>query len=1773
MPADSTDAPFEGTWSTPPATPRLRRPSFPEVALVTILLVAGALRFVGLNWDSQTHLHPDERFLTMVETGIRIPSSIGEYFDTDRSPLNPHNAGFSFFVYGTLPVFFVRFLAESLGMTGYDQIHVLGRAASAGFDLLSVFLVYLVGSRLYRRRVGLLAAAFAATSVLLIQHAHFFIVDPFANTFILGGIYFAVRALDESRTRDYVLFGLMLGMAAASKLNAAPLAGVIVLVSVIRLSRHYEDRAAAVRFELQGVLLAAVVSMITFRVFQPYAFAGASLLSLRLNPRWLANLAELANQLRGDVDFPPALQWVNRAPVLFSLSNLVRWGLGAPLGVLAWIGWGWALWQAGTGVWKRHLIPVIWTGGYFLWQSLTFTKAMRYQLPIYPTLALLAAWAAWEAWDWAHALSEERTRRIASSAVGAIGGGVVAATLIWAVAFTANYVRPVTRVAATRWIYSHIPGAANLVLDSPDGATLEPIPVDRTFILVPGDPYTATFRSGQEGELLGIQLEVRSALAGGQQPGLLYAQVLDGGESEVPLASTSSVWMPTESGSFLDVRFGEPTHVSPGELLRLRLDLEGAVALDLGEQLRIVFGQGENESTQDLSLPRTRVGVPASGPLRMPFTSHATGRVTHFLLPHLAAPDQTLLAVSLLDGSDPPILLATANTSKSDPGEARLELTLDHPVDIQVGKAYTLQIETRDGAWLSLRGSTIISESSWDDGLPLPMDGWDGYGGLYSGVTQELYWPDEQDDDSDGVSDKLERLVDSLDNGDYLVISSNRQYGTIPRVETRYPLTSQYYRALFDCQAPASVVACGARAQAGESVDQLGYALIAVFENDPQLGPIRIPDQAAEETFTVYDHPKVMVFQKAPGFSDAHVLQILGNVDVSRVVRTNPNGRSASTKTLLLPPDRLQADRAGGTWSELFNPGSLVNRSQVLAVVVWWVSIGILGLLAFPLTRAALPGLQEEAYPLARLVGILVVAWGSWMIGSANFPVSRSAILGVVFLLTAWSALLAWRDRQVLISYVKANRREIAWIEILALSFFLVDLFIRLGNPDLWHPSKGGEKPMDFSYLNAVIKSTTFPPFDPWFSGGYINYYYFGFVLVGIPIKLLGINPTVAYNLVIPTLFALLGLAGYAVGSGLVEHASSYIDFRRPSRRLAGTAAALALVVLGNLGTARMIYEGFKRLGAPAGGEPAGSIVGFLEATRGVGRFLTLQGGMPYALDSWYWDPSRAIPPATGEPGPITEFPFFTFLYADLHAHMINFPFTVLTLAWGLSWIIHANRGRPLWPPGLAACLFIGGLAFGVIRPTNTWDFPVYWLLGLLAVAGAAWVRHAGARRPFIFETVLASALLFGAALALFQPYTHWYAQGYNDVEFWEGSHTTFTAYLTVHGLFLFTIVSWMVMETVRWMAETPLSALAGLRARLGTILTGLILLVSMILVLTLVGYAIAPIVFLLLAWAMLLFFRPGMPVLKRAVLVMTAAALALTFMVEVIVLVGDIGRMNTVFKFYLQVWTLFGLSAAAAFAWVVAEVPFWSSRWRNAWVALAALAVFSAALYPLLATSAKIRDRMVSEAPHTLDGAAFMPYAVYYDQGSSFQMDEDYRAIRWMQDNVQGSPVIVEANLPPYRWGSRFTIFTGLPGVLGWDWHQRQQRLAAGDTPITRRAEEIADFYLTRSPQEALAFLHKYDVRYIIVGRLEAMYYATVMPCLPIDGGARVTCDMTGRPVGMRVPEMPAVTCEPLDPQNPDAGLVCPTHGLDKFAGMTDSGALARVYEDGQTAVYEVLK
>ena len=1614
--------------TTTDSAPVWRRYAF-EIILVGVLLLAAGLRLVGIGWDQKTHMHPDERFLTMVETSLQFPGSIGQFFDTQTSTFNPNNVGHTFFVYGTLPIFLVRIVGEWISQSGYDQIHIVGRAASALFDVTSVFLIYLIGAKLYSRRVGVLAAAFTAFSVLLIQHAHFFVVDSFANTFILAGIYFAVLAMDQGRLLHYGLFGAALGMAVASKISAVPLAGVIVLASFVRLFGQ-EDRPAWTH-ELGRLILAAVVSLLTFRLLQPYAFVG-----LGLNPLWLDSLGQVNSLTSGAADFPPAWQWAQRIPLLFTMRNLVLYGMGSPLGVLAWAGWLWALIRAIRGDWQRHLIPVVWTGTYFLWRGSGFTSAMRYQLPIYPTLALLASWAFWEAWDRTQNLRIREKFRV-SWLVGGVGVFVVVATFTYAVAFAANYARPFTRYDASSWIYRNIPSPINLKLNE---SQLEPIPYPAQIILDSGDPTEIFFHSHSGGEL-------------------------------------TSVYLPYVSGPS-----GEAT------------------------SLKVVLSDN-------------------NGPL-------AQGTYEGQLAPE---------------------------------GETSIEVRLDRRVTIENDKDYNLRLEPGLDQSLSLRGSVLITETSWDDALPLRIEGRDGFSGLYTGLNQELYWADDEDKEGNGVSDKLERIETSLVDGDYLVITSSRQYGSVGRLPQRWPLTVAYYRALFGCPSGVAIEECAADARPGEVQGELGYELIATFEQNPTLGPLEFKDQLAEEAFTVYDHPKVLIFAKQADFDPGIVQAKLGNIDVSRVRNLPPNEIGSISPDLLLTDQQLELQQSGGTWSELFSRDSLINRSQPLGVIAWWLMITVLGLIAFPLVRTAFPGLRDGGYPLSKIVALLFIAWASWMAGSVGFQYTRGTIFLMVIVLAVLSGVLAWRDREGLKTLFRERRREILFVEALAVGFFLFDLFIRVGNPDLWHRFLGGEKPMDFSYLNAVLRSSSFPPYDPWYAGGYINYYYFGFVLVGTPIKLLGLLPSVAYNLVIPTLLSLTALGAYTIGTNLVARlGKTYDSVRSISPKVAGLAAAISLVVLGNLGTIRLIYGALAEVGES--GESSSSI-GLVNATVGLGRVLSQQDKLPIGLHHWYWDPSRAITAQPGEAGPITEFPFFTFLYADLHAHMISLPLTVLALAWAISWVLAADKQIALrWLDRILA-IGIGALAIGVLAPTNTWDFPVYWTLGALAVAVAPIIRERGFSLRAAVESVVSVAVLLLLANLLFRPYYNWYGVGYTEADLWQGSRTTVDSYLTVHGLFLVVLLPWLAWETRQWMAATPLSSLNRLRPYYGLIIALVLAAAFAIAFITADGFSIAPLVALVLIWCGALILRRNSPIEKRIVLMMVGTAAALTFLVEAVVLVGDIGRMNTVFKFYLQVWTLFSLAGSAALIWLLADLPAWGQRARWAWSAVFALALFGTVLYPLTATFAKIRDRMAPLTPISLDGMAFMKEAVYDDLGSQISLAGDYDAIRWMQDNVEGSPVIVEAQIPEYRWGSRFAIYTGLPAVLGWNWHQRQQRAAVEQLDVPVRSEDISSFYLTTNPSDAIDFLSQYDVRYIVVGELEQLYYGNFDKCQPIDGGGRVTCDMAGRLVGQRTLEVPASQCENLG-----SALACPTGGLEKFDAMESLGILRAVYRDGSTVIYEVL-
>ncbi len=279
------------------------------VLLLLLLLAGGALRYTGLNWDDFTFLHPDERFLTDVVSSIggglrsteateelrsghvarcmeRYPErgGTGPYFDTECSTLNPHNVGKGLYVYGTLPLFLARAAGDQLTQITGDSshssfygLHLVWRGLSALAETAIILVVFLIGVTLLDRRAALLAAGLYSVVVLSIQQAHFGTVDAITNLCCALGLLFAARVWKAGRLSDHALFGLVCGCALASRINVAPLAGLVLLAPLPTLVGHWRSghptgdlaRKAGV-----GLVAAGLLTLLTFRVLNPYAFSG-----------------------------------------------------------------------------------------------------------------------------------------------------------------------------------------------------------------------------------------------------------------------------------------------------------------------------------------------------------------------------------------------------------------------------------------------------------------------------------------------------------------------------------------------------------------------------------------------------------------------------------------------------------------------------------------------------------------------------------------------------------------------------------------------------------------------------------------------------------------------------------------------------------------------------------------------------------------------------------------------------------------------------------------------------------------------------------------------------------------------------------------------------------------------------------------------------------------------------------------------------------------------------------------------------------------------------------------------------------------------------------------------------------------------------------------------------------------------------------------------------------------------------------------------------------
>ncbi len=1752
-------------------------------ALAVTMLAGGYFRFLSPNWDEFTLWHPDERFMTQVVASLngtliftdadvegqlarcleRYPETGGRggYFDAQCSPLNPNNTGNGLYVYGTLPAFIVRGMADALAdilrdpsLASYLGGRQVGRLISALAEMGVIAVTFAIGLYLHGRFVGLIAAILYACTVFSIQQAHFWTVDAVSNLFVTLAILFAVRVQLRGSWVDYAVFGLFFGAALASRINTLPLIGLVVLAAGLRslpvldVRLAWGERQRILTSTLTGLAAAGAMTILVFRLTNPYAFTGPGFFGLVPNPGWLQDAAEAQHLVSGNAESPPNWQWVARTPYVFPFLNMVLWGMGIGLGITAWAAWVWSGWRilrSRPGA-LLNLLLFVWVLVYFGWLGRIWVMSMRYYLPIYPALAVLAAWG----------LAELVQRADGSKLWGRTAAarslmvGVVVFTALWALMFTNIYRQMFAPAQSSHWVRENLPGDFSMRVE------------------------------GAQAPLINIAVLNRPAF-----------------DDSMPLDQQASRY---EQGQPYTQNFTAPA--------------DGTITKVYSPHL------GDPNDDPGTETIRIRIGVP----------------------------DSNLI---LTEG----VLTADFRRIRHVLGDA-YDIPLTEPLVVEKGKTYTFIFEVESGGPLISSGPVFAWEGQWDevslpkvcalpDGRTLEDDPAPGvvnvaacrsvdlWGAQLHPQQLQIYYEDDVY--------KRDLMQRGLDNSDYLVISTNRRYDSQSRIPYRWPMTMRFYETLFN--------------------GQLGFELVKTFQETYQLGPVQVSDQylptysgptwlnefEAEEAFHVYDHPVVFIFRKTTAYASDRTAAILNGAPLQKAdtlfsrggcpeIPTRPDGTpslgvgyycspelagvvplysvpaSKIPTALQFPPDLAKIQTEGGTWSERFFSGSLINTQPVITIVGWWFTILIFGWVAWPLLFAIFPGLSDRGYSIAKIAGLVVVAWLAWFVSSMRLSISmwsQSGILAALIVVALVSLLIVWRKRVEFVTYLREHSRMLLWIETITLAAFIFFLIIRLTNPDLWHPYFGGEKPMDFAYFNGVLRSTVFPPIDPWHSGGYINYYYFGYVIVGAPVLLLGIVPSTAYNLIIPTLFALTGMGAFAVAFNVVSRAGALIPRRENNGEVeaqslnmetdadeaaqtakpiwvrlgnpwvAGIAALALAVVIGNMDTPRVfINEALLKMGnyqQPAlvqqelldayrranDTDPTGDELtrllerGEAEANsfgasllRGLRKAFE-QRRLDVAPNRWYWAPTRVIQEGSGGTDyGIAEFPFFTFLYGDLHAHMISMPVMFIVMVFVLNEVVLAGQD-PRRRLRAALALILGGLVTGLLRATNTWDWVTFMLLGVAGLSYAWWLAERRVTRRSVLSLAGRVGLFVAASFLLTLPYSTWFSSVYDRALLWQGPRTQIWMYLTIHGLFLFLLVSLLIWDTGRWLRSVYVRSLRG---KLGTLLlgcAGIILLLLIAVYLTVFGLPVqfmnvpTPVTIItvpLLIWIAILFFRQGQSREMQVVLALAGLAVGLTLGVEYVVLDGDIGRQNTLFKFYIQVWLMFSAVGGAAAAWLIRSAERWSVLLRSAWYPALSLLVGIGLLYPIMASRGRALDRMVPPAPQTLadvpltlDGMAYMRYASQYEGDpelmaldpalSPFPLADDYELVRWMQENISGTPTIIEGGyVAEYRWYSRIAILTGLPTVNGWRFHQTQQRTF---DPLPRlvdqRVANVNAFYVTQDIAAAWRVLQRYNVRYVVVGNLEHAYY--------------------------------------------------PAAGLQKFDRMVTGGLLQIVYQKGDTVLYQV--
>ncbi len=627
--------------------------------------------------------------------------------------------------------------------------------------------------------------------------------------------------------------------------------------------------------------------------------------------------------------------------------------------------------------------------------------------------------------------------------------------------------------------------------------------------------------------------------------------------------------------------------------------------------------------------------------------------------------------------------------------------------------------------------------------------------------------------------------------------------------------------------------------------------------------------------------------------------------------------------------------------------------------------------------------LPDAGAGLALAAGWVFPGLLAWLGSEAGlWRVAPATVLAVLLVLCG-AAGAAARGRPVR-GVLRRRRRGLAWVAGTVLGVFLLFLAVRASNPAVWW----GEKPMDLTFLEAFLHAGTWPPGEPWMAGMPLHYYYLGDALGAALLLASGVGAAVGYNLLAALLPALA--AGVLAGLGLA--------LARRRGPLAAVAGPAIVLLSGNLAWP------------------------FLLGLLREGRWF----------DAW-WATSRVIPGFA-----IDEYPLWTALFADLHAHFLALPVLAAALGWG--WLaLRPGQRRPLFPA------LVTGVLAGALVATNPWDVPVM-------TAALATGLLATRRRGLRFTALVAAA---GVAAVVAAPFlvelAAWLRAGAGGAGILlnRGEHAPAWAVLEHMGQFLVPlgVAALAVLGRRAWLGAVAAAAAAGAGAALGS------------------GAAAAGL--------------GSMALLAAAATVVRGHRLRLAFLLGALgsaviaacELVTVMDRMNTLFKFYGGAWLLLGGGLVLLLLASAGRVG------RAAWLAWAPLGAVAALALPLGVAQGVLQPRTASPRP-ALDGEAYLER---HDPSTAWLAGTLAAAAR-------PGDVVAEAAGPSYQEYTRIAMHTGLPTVVGWEWHLRQRGQPAEE--IAARERDLETLYRPGDPAARRAVLDRYRVRWVVVGSLERERY-----------------------------------------------------------------------------------